>query len=468
VVVETLPVSLRAILVLLALLVGALALLFWLDGRGPGPEGTRPGRSLVEYAPDRYRAIEIANREGEARLERADDGAWWLTRPLNWRANPETVDRLFLALSQISVVRTVTDEPGGDLDGFGLSSPETSLYLFPQGGATARRILVGAESPSGGERYVLDETGAVVLVEPTIHPILVLWPLSFMERRFAPVEPGDVTGITVRGPSAGLRLRLREGRWWLTEPVEDLADNGTVTDMIWTLAGLGANKLLDVEEIDLARGAFDDSVTVTVEPGTGEGPTGIEIGTPAGPDQWFARRPGDDRFWGIVGETLLTLLVREVEDLRERRLALFSRPDVREIRVESAEGALRLVRVDPRTWEADEPGGAAATVPAEAVEAFLDRLRWLRARGFGDGGGEPGARILEIALSDADAELGRLTLQRLDGARDAEGNDLIRARSSWRPGFSFTVGAELLDAVPRSVDDLRDLPEASSPGDETE
>jgi hypothetical protein len=465
-VVEAIAVSLRAIVVLLVLLVAALAWLLWFDEPGQGSQGEAPVGSLLSYAPERIRAIEIAYRSGETLLERAEDGAWWVSRPVAREADPGKVDGLLRALSEVGVMRVVTDDPGSDLDAFGLATAQGRLVLFTEADTPARRFELGGVSPVGGERYLRDDAGAVLLVESSIAQILGRVPGSFIERRFVPVEAGEVSGITVRGPASALRLELREGEWWLTDPVEDLADGGIAADLIQALTELRAVKLLDAEEIDLARGAFDAPVTLIVDAGRGDEATGVEIGAPAGPDRRFARRPGDATFWGIVKETQVRLLAREADDLRERRLAPFSRPDVTEVRIETAEGVLTLTRGGGQTWNAADGEEVAADLPGESVEAFLDRLRWLRAREFGALGGKPGVPLLEIVVSGETAELGRLTLEQLTEARDPSATVALRARSSWRPGFVFTVGAEFLDAVPRRVDDLRGLSEKASRGDQ--
>jgi hypothetical protein len=468
-VVETLAVSLRVILVLLVLLVGGLVWLLLVDEESSEPGKETPVERLIGYAPEAVRAIEISSGpEREARLERDQHGDWWVTRPIRWEADPGKVEALLRDLSRVSVLKVVTHEPAGELDAFGLARPEARLLLFTERDEPARRLELGGASPLGEERYVRDETGAVLLVDGSVARILHRVPGSFMERRFVPVEQGEVREIAVQGPASSFRLERRDDRWWITGPFEDLADRGMVTDMLWALDGLTAVEVLDADEIDLARGAFDESVTLTFDTGRGDPWPGVEIGAPAGPDRWFARRPGDPSFWGIIAATSLRLLAREAEELRERRVVSFSRPEVREVRIESTDAVLTISRSEPRSWTVSDGHAVAEDLTGEPVEAFLDRLRWLRARGFGSGGGEAGGKILEIVVAGDDADLGSLTLERLIGVHDPAGATLLGARSSWRPGVSFTIDAAFLDAVPTSVEDLRELSEEASRAEETE
>jgi hypothetical protein len=464
VVVETLAVSVRAIVILAVLLIAALAWWVWMDKPGPSSNGERIA-ALVDHAPETIRAIEMVYRSRVTRLERDESGAWRVSLPNPREADPRKVEGLLRALSEVAVVSVVNDHPGGDLDAFGLETSAGSLLVFTESDTPARRIELGGRSPVGDEVYVRDENGAVLLVEGSIVELLGRVPGSFVERRFVPVEADGVRAITVRGPASGFRLERRDATWWLTEPLEDLVDATAGERLIRAVSELRAIELLDSEEIDLARGSFATPIRLTVETGSGEAPGTVEIGAPAGRGKWFARRSGSTEFWGIVDEEQVRELAREVDDLRDRRLAPFSRPDVREVRIETGDGVLTLARSEGRSWTAKQ-GDGASSLTREGVEAFLDRLRWLRAAGFGVSGGRPGERILEVVLSGEAGELGRLTVQRLRGARGSDEGALLVARSSWRPGFVFTVAAEDLDAVPRSVDDLEDLSEEASREDE--
>ena len=463
--VETLAVSLRAIVVLALLLIAALAWLVWTDKPGPSSNGDRTA-TLMEYASETLRAIEIAYGSSATRLERQESGGWRVSSLPNPReADPRKVEGLLRALSEVEVVSVVTDHAGGDLDAFGLDTPVGRLLVLTESDRPACRIELGGRSPVGDEIYVRDESGAVLLVEGSIVELLARAPGSFVEHRFVPVEAGGVRAVTVRGPASGFRLERRAATWWLTEPVEDLVDAKAGDRLIRAVTELRAIELLDTEEIDLAGGSFGTPVRLTVETGSADAPGTVEIGAPAGRGKWFARRSGSAEFWGIVDEEQVRELAREVDDLRDRRLAPFSRTDVREVRIETGDGVLTLARSEGSSWTAAE-GDRAKRLTGEAVEAFLDRLRWLRAAGFEESGGPPGERILEVVLSGETGEVGRLTVQRLHGARGSAERGLLVARSSWRPGFVFTVEAEDLDAIPRSVDDLEDLSDEGSRKDE--
>lgn len=462
--VETLAVSVRAIVVLALLLIAALAWLAWTDKPGPTSNGERTA-TLMEYAPETLRAIEIGYRSSAARLERDEAGGWQVSLPSPREADPSKVEGLLRALSEVEVVPVVTGDAGGELDAFGLDSPVGRLLVLTESGGPDRRIEVGGRSPVGNEIYVRDESGAILLAEGSLVELLGRAPASFVEHRFVPVEAAGVRAVTVRGPASGFRLERRDATWWLTEPLEDLVDVRAGERLIRAVTELRAIELLDAEEIDLAGGSFAAPVRMTVETDSADAPRTVEIGAPAGRGKWFARRSGNAEFWGIVEEEQVRELAREVDDLRDRRLAPFSRTDVREVRIETGGSVLTLARGNGSSWTAED-GDRATSLPGEAVDAFLDRMHWLRAAGFGESGDRPGERILEVVLSGDTGEVGRLTVQRLHGARGSGDGGLLVARSSWRPGFVFTLAAEDLDAIPRSVDDLEDLSEGESRRDE--
>jgi hypothetical protein len=73
---------------------------------------------------------------------------------------------------------------------------------------------------------------------------LELWP--------CPLQKGQGASIVaihlLRDPSP-LRIERRKGRWWIREPVEDLASVGMVRELLRALEGLEIHRLLDVDSL---------------------------------------------------------------------------------------------------------------------------------------------------------------------------------------------------------------------------
>ncbi len=241
-------------LILLALVVFGLGGFIWFYERElPSTDERREAaRKLWRLEPDEIERIDIEAAGSTLVLQRAEDGSSWeLVEPLVARADDARVGRLLEALGGLEKERTLEQADPAEL---GLEPPSAVLRLRAAGGED-RILRLGAEVPASGNVVAAVEGGGPpVVVANSISSELMGEVDDWRSRRAVPFDRADVQGLEIRSAEGALRLEQREGRYHVVAPLEDLADQDRVDDLLTDVTGLTVEEFLDAggEETDAA------------------------------------------------------------------------------------------------------------------------------------------------------------------------------------------------------------------------
>ena len=249
---------------------------------------------------------------------------------------------------------------------------------------------------------------------------------------FAELDAEDVRWLAVEtSDGTPARLELREGAWWLVEPLEFPADRTTLEGMTEALAELASEGVIESPQAPEVYGLGEGAARVRF--GTEAGEHVLRLGgkTPVGANS-YAAREGDEAVYTIPSHRA-SALRRSLVDLREKRVLRFDRAAVTRIELAWPGGGVTLDR-DGEGFRMTEPVADAAD--RASVDALLADLGFLRAEGFLD---EP----------PPDAELGLddpAFVARLSVPAEAEGGAEVAAQV-----FELRIGGELEDAPQRAA-----------------
>jgi hypothetical protein len=260
----------------------------------------------------------------------------------------------------------------------------------------------------------------------------------------------------VGGPGTGYTLEQSSGRWRITAPLSEPADQGTaelVASALGALTATGFERATRPDaEYGLDRPVRDVRVTLANRAVRLQfGAPRVAAGAPPEGYLWV-RQEGDPELSTVPAVAALAL-DQPLEALRDHAVLAFDAARVSRVRIRAGAAAVDLARV------AGAGGGWALTAPRpgparrEAVDALLSALSGLRAlRVAGDGeaiarasGLAPPARAVELLAADG-ALVAQLDLGREEG-------DAVAVR----PGGSarvFLVPRSVAAAVPASVEAL--------------
>ncbi len=278
----------------------------FLDGVGFGPLAFRDRRVAAASPPEIGRIVVQAGARSITLVPRkrgADRMAWNLTEPVAAPADPESVGRLLLLLSNLRADTLVTDRPESDAR-YGLDKPAVTVtwttHVEPQAsplrplGGEATTLTVGGPAPRpAGARYARISTGPIVF---TLAPeALAVFDSEWRDRLALEFPPGRVERVTIRWPSMTLVARPKAPSQVETSAAADWAfvgspagldfDPNRVGPLVKALSRLVTFKYAQYDgPIAPETGLFPPRVTVEVGLAGGGKPREIRLGrvTPDG------------------------------------------------------------------------------------------------------------------------------------------------------------------------------------------
>jgi hypothetical protein len=373
-------------------------------------------------------------------LEKRDD-TWYLTKPVEWPANPNAVSRILNELQflehETSFSTRDLEKNGQKLADYGLDQPKLTVS-FASGeagapGAPAARMTVlriGDTTKVGDHLYLLSpDGGRVHVVGRSLADSLSV---PFDQLRSDVVFSIPVFEARSLSLQTGVRVRLhRDGsRWSFETPVIARAGKNATELAINGLDSLRVKSFV-LQNPPAATPASAPSLRVTLE-GNNRHETLYVGGAAEGEQAYYAQL--EDRhaiFTVVIPKPLLDTLRNAPDELRDRHVLDFDANAVTSIAITAPnQPELDLQRLEPAAgaqaagWQIIRRGGGAQvpqTLPADAaaVQRLLDQLETLTALKFQndaptnaeleDWGFNRPER--EIALTLAGATIPQVTLQ---------------------------------------------------------
>ncbi len=467
----------RTALTTLGLLAAVAAALFlaWRGVEKPAERdaaGKEAEEKLLAVARDQVKAVRLASKGQEVRLERAD-GGWRIAAPVATAADRGAAGALLDTVLGLRRRQRVA-EPDAGAGAFGLDPPRLRLTLELAGGGS-RTVEAGAENSFDGSLFVRVDGGPVVTVAPGTRYGLEKGLFDLREKQLFPVEEKDGARLEVKGPKAAFALTRQGGEWRLAAPVAGRADEAAVDGLLSTLRDLRAVRFDDAPGPERRYGLDRPRWTVKLAAAGGAERT-LELGAPPPKDAKGGAKPGpgakaEPEMWARVSgsRALAAVSAAEVKGLevdpwalRDKSVLRFETGRVAAVRVERGGEVIEARRGAPapdggasRDWSITSPRAAPAA--DSKVSGLLFALRELRASRLAD---ERGARLAEHGLAPPAAVVTLLgsageVLARLEVGK-ASGEETF-VRGSAGPGVVAVTTSSLAE-IPSAPEDLAPAP----------
>ncbi len=191
----------------------------------------------------------------EIRADRTND-AWQLTRPLDYPARADAIERLLAVLERLTPATTFSvhelrQHPKADQE-FGFDSPQATLTV--QFGAGLSKVLIGRRTPPGNQVYVQ------VVGVGDIHVVNADW-LALVPRNVnAWRDPTlvDLSRLTfdrllvTNGANfVELQRDAATNRWHMSRPISARANNDRLAGWLQQLRGLRTLQFIDDPKAEL-------------------------------------------------------------------------------------------------------------------------------------------------------------------------------------------------------------------------
>jgi hypothetical protein len=340
-------------------------------------------------------------------LERRGD-AWFMTKPVEWPANPDAVSRI---INELQFLEHKTSFPTKDLEkngqklaDYGLEQPRLTL-TFTSGevgvsGAPTRTTVLrlGDTAKVGDGLYLLSSDGEKIHVvnRALVDTLSIPFDQLRLDTIFSiQVFEAQSLSLQTAAPST-VRVRLdrdREtGRWVFRTPVNARAAVNATKTVINDLDALRVKSFVLQNPPAVAPSAAP-ALRLTLE-GNNRHET-LFIGSPVdGDDTYYAQLEGRSAIFTVaIATPLMDSLRNAAEDLRDRHILDFDAVSVTSITLSALnQPEVNLQRLETQgdgqeaAWQITRRGGdqGSQTMPADAgaVKRLLEQLETLSAIRF--------------------------------------------------------------------------------------
>jgi hypothetical protein len=439
-------------LALLALLVGALALLAWWQVRR---EAAAPPeeRALIEaFDPAQLSAIRIDHLERglQMKIERDERGRWRIVDPIDFPAEPALVGFLLDTLRGARARRL--PEPV-EARKVGLDPPRFVLELVGPSGAAdpASRLEIGLADLEGSQVFARTggPRGEIVRTTRSLATTLDRDLHEWRESRVLDLAPESLVelhrqgAVYLEGNEAPVDMELEtvneggwEGGWRMTRPWVARLDPMAFQSLVQAALFLRARDFVPAGAALETFGLDRPELRLELVTASGEGEVLSFARKPGEAGEWYGVRSSKAQVFVVERESILWL-VASPERLLDRQVVRLLRERIERVVLESERGEVHLARKGSG-WTVAEAGAQPRTADPERVGDLLGAIE--------------GARILEFLPGHS-----------LDGA---QGQASIRVEAGAEPQGGRFGGEVALEGGGRGVLFVREgdqLPGAVDP-----
>jgi len=317
--------------------------------------------------------LSLVRGKDEVRLAKKDK-VWYLTAPLNTKADQTIVDSMLTTLARLRRERDLGVEK--DLNPFGLDKPGLVVKFTARG--QPHRLVIGAPVPGGESYYVLrDQDPHLLTISVGSKDSLDRRLLALRDKILLAFISGEARGLRIRTGKTAADLEKSGPRTWRWVGRPDFKVRGDrVEKLLRDLHIARAKDFLEAPPANLKALGLDPDHRIE-----------ITVVTPAGDQSLFLGAKKDDAVYARKGAEGAVVLVdaalpdevrQTLASLEDRRLWAGAIPEVARV-VWGPPGKTWTAIKDRETWKITGPDHAATQQPAVRLEMALWNFQKLEA-----------------------------------------------------------------------------------------
>lgn len=372
---------------LLAILGGTI----WYLQKHPKAPDTPPAAAtpkIFAVAEDQIVGIRIAKSGADAVALRNENGKWLLAEPGQYAADADAVKSITGSLSAFNADRLIDEKPA-DLSVFGLATPTEEIDVTLKNGVV-NKILLGADTPSGGDTYAkLDGKPAVYTIFASAKTAFDKSVTDLRDKRLVPFNEDKLTtvSITSKGPAFTFGKNAK-GEWQIVKPEPMRADASRVDDIVRRLKEAKMDlSATDEKENDKQFSTGTPVGTATVTDDSGR----VAIAVHKGKDNnYYARSSAVEGIYKLTGDLGEGLADKDIDAYRNKKLFEFGFSDPTRLEIDGAS----------YQKNADQWNGPKGRMDSGSIQEVIDKLRDLAGSRFIDK--MSGTQALTLAVTSGD------------------------------------------------------------------
>ena len=430
-------------LILAIIVLGALAgTLYWSNNHKPSDEPAKTAdaaSTILKLDESAITKIELKNKgEDPIILARNNLGAWQITAPKPYSADPSNVGSTLSSLASLNAQRVVEDK-ASDLKQYGLAPPNVEVSITEKDNKS-HQLLLGDESPTGNAVYAMLAGDPRVFTIASFNKSSIDKSLAELrDKRLLPLNVDQVSRIELIQKNQTIEFGRDKDNWQILRPTPARADGNQISQLLQKLTDAKmelseANANLNIKD---AEKAFATGTPIAT----------IRITNPAGTQQLQVRKGKDADYAqssvvsGVhkVNTDLAEWLGKGVEDFRNKKIFDFAFDDPEKIEIHSGAKTASLAR-NGADWSSN-----GKKMDGDSVQSLVSNLRFVAADKFVDSG---------FANPTIEATVTSEGGKRTEKVSIAKSSDGYIAKRENEPAL-YHLQSTSVDAIQKAFDDLK-------------
>lgn len=284
--------------------------------KDPAADTATPTEKVFTIAPGSIEEVEIAASGSEPVRVVKKDTTWSLAAPVAAEADTTEVSTLVSSLESLDRGKIIEETPASGAP-FGLEPPRIKLSFKTAGDATAKVLLIGNKTPTGGDLYArLEGSPRVFLIGGYLDNTFNRKPFDLREKTVLKFTRNDVNAVTLTQGTTRVALAKTGNDWRLTAPGNSRADAAAVDALISQVEQARMTGITTAETSPAAlkeHGLDKPQVILTI--GAGSAKAELAIGKKEDDTHFFARDLSRPLIFS-VDKALLDGLTKKADDFR--------------------------------------------------------------------------------------------------------------------------------------------------------
>lgn len=425
--------KIRTTIILLAITLGLFLYMYRVEilGQKKEQEAEELAKKVMPYEADSVTVVRVRTGEGLVVSSRTGED-WEITEPVKTKGDKAEIDNLLQNLTSAAVERDVAEE-SSEVSQFGLESPAVAVQVEGDGFASDT-LLIGEKSPTNTFVYAKWSGSPKVFLLPQVTRSQVEKKLfNLRDKKVLAVEREEITKFTIEGSEDTVTCEKRGEDWQLTGPLEDMADQASVSRVLSSV-GSGKATGFAAEKVDNPAQYGFDKPRATVHVFTG--PDMVKHTLIVGEEEdgkVYAKDASRDPVFEM-SRVFFESIAQDVSDFRNKKLMDFERTEVSTIEIKTPDETIVCESDTASNWSVMvSPGPEKVPAKKTEVDKLLSNLSTLRVEEFVDDRpaslapyGLDNPRI-EVTLSGRTGEIGRVFIGK---DKDDEKDDKTYARNN--------------------------------------
>jgi hypothetical protein len=376
--------GLKSLIVLVAVLAGLGAYIYFVESKKPQEAETTAGPKVFSVKADAIDRIAVKSAGGDRTRLKKTGGTWQITEPIATAADEAEVSAIVTNLSTVDNVRTV-EENASDLKQFGLAEPRVEIEFTATGSKQAQRLLIGDKTATSGDLYAkLPNEKRVFLISGSFDATFNRSTFDLRQKTVIAFERDKVDQVSVQSGTTTIELARAADEWTLTRPIQAPADYGTVEGLIGRIRSAQMKAITAQDAADLKPYGLDKPAA-SVTFGLGSSRATLFFGGKADAGTVYARDASRPMVF-TVDSTLLDDVERPADQLRRKDVFAFRAFNANSVQITRGAETLFFEKTKGEgkdaieKWRETKP--AAKNLDAGAFDTFLTKLANQRAQSF--------------------------------------------------------------------------------------